>query len=176
MKTGNGLIPENIVRLLNYRINQEELSSRLYYAMHEWLDYNGYFGAAKLWKEYSEEELEHAGWARKILEDYNYLPETQALGNVQEQFKGLPDIINASLEHELTIAKQCLELASESSKACAWQVFTVALKFVDEQTDEIAKINNWVDRLEMMGDDKREIMLLDQEMGKEAGGCLTCAV
>ena len=56
MSKGNGIIPEKIVTLLNYRINQEELSSRLYLAMSEWLEIAGFLGASKLWGSYSDEE------------------------------------------------------------------------------------------------------------------------
>ena len=65
------IISEKIIQLLNYRIQQEEFSSRLYLAMSVWLDFKGYFGASKLWKKYSEEEKAHSEWAYKYLLELN---------------------------------------------------------------------------------------------------------
>ena len=45
---------DKLLKLLNYRINQEEYSSRIYYAMSVWLDNAGYTSAAQLWKAYSD--------------------------------------------------------------------------------------------------------------------------
>ena len=44
-KTKNPMITEECVKHLNYRIEQEEYSSRIYLAMAMWLDDNGYKGA-----------------------------------------------------------------------------------------------------------------------------------
>ena len=111
MAIENGLIPKELVTLLNYRINQEETSSRLYYAMHEWLDNKGYFGAAKMIKRWSEEEMYHAGWARKFLEAYGYLPEVGGLSEPKVEFSTLKDVMKRSLEHEIEITEQCNDLA-----------------------------------------------------------------
>ena len=60
-------INKKIEELINYRIVEEEKSARLYLAMSQWLDYNGFAGAAKLWKKYSDEEIEHAAMALEWL-------------------------------------------------------------------------------------------------------------
>jgi len=67
-------ISKEIEGLLNQRILEEEKSSRLYLSMSKWLDFNGYFGASKLWKKYSDEEFEHSKKAYSYLEDLNILP------------------------------------------------------------------------------------------------------
>ena len=55
VKTMNPLITESCVEYLNYRIQQEEYSSRIYMAMTMWLDEKGFKGAAALWRKYSDE-------------------------------------------------------------------------------------------------------------------------
>lgn len=164
------LIPQEIVDLLNYRVNQEEHSSRIYYAMHEWLDDKGYFGAASMLKEWSEEEMEHAGWARKFLEDYDFLPDVKAIGSVQTDFVSLKDVMNKAYKHEVDITLQCNDLSSEISKQNCWCAMPLALKFMEEQTDELGKTSSWLDRLDLVGDDPREIMMIDREMGSPYGG------
>ena len=53
METKSEFLSEAIVKLLNYRVEQEEYSSRLYLAMSTWLNDKGFAGGAKLFKQYS---------------------------------------------------------------------------------------------------------------------------
>jgi ferritin len=163
------LIPQEIVDLLNYRVNQEEHSSRIYYAMHEWLDGKGYFGAAKLIKRWSNEEMEHAGWARNFLESYDFLPEVKAIGSVTTEFISLTDVMQKAYRHEVDITMQCNDLATAIATANCWCAMPLAMKYMKEQTDELEKTSSWLDRLSLVGDDPRELMMIDREMGESYG-------
>ena len=56
----NPFASKECIDILNYRIEQEEQSSRLYQSMSLWLNDNGFMGAAKAWLKDSEGEMEHA--------------------------------------------------------------------------------------------------------------------
>lgn len=86
------LDPE-MIELLNYRANQEELSSRIYQAMYLWMVNEGFEGAATLYKEYYEEELEHAGWVYDHLLSLNIKPTLRIIDVPQLSFTGLPEIL-----------------------------------------------------------------------------------
>lgn len=159
------VLNDKMIKLLNYRIQQEEYSSRLYLAMSLWLDVNGYTGAAKKWKQYSDEEKVHADWSYKYLADLNILPIVPALEQPQSDFKGLPEIIMESYKHELEITKQCQEFAKEAHESGDFMTFGIAQKFVAEQIDELAKTNTLVDKLKAFGTDKIALRLLDNELG-----------
>jgi ferritin len=159
------VLNEKMITLLNYRIQQEEMSSRLYLAMSLWLDVNGYTGAAKKWKEYSNEEKAHADWSYKYLTDLNIIPTIPALEEPISEFKGLPEIIMESYKHELKITKQCQEFAKEALSISDFMTFGIAQKFVTEQIDELAKTNTLVDKLKAFGTDKIALRLLDNELG-----------
>lgn len=158
------VISNTMIDLVNYRIEQEEYSSRLYLAMSNWADVNGYNGAAKLWKAYSNEELGHAEWSYQYLRDLNILPVTPAVKEPEQQFEGLKDIVLKSYKHELDITKQCQEFASKAQQEGDFMTFTLAEKFLKEQIDELAKTNYWVDRLKAFGTEKVALRLLDNEM------------
>jgi len=64
MKTKSEFLSAPIVKLLHYRVEQEEYSARLYMSMSTWLDDKGFVGAAKLFKQYSDEEIFHASKAK----------------------------------------------------------------------------------------------------------------
>lgn len=160
------VISEKMIKMLNYRINQEEASSRLYLSMSVWLDINGYFGAAKKWKQYSDEEKSHADWSYKYLLDLNIKPTIPALAEPESDFIGLPDIIVKSYKHELEITRQCQQFAKEANNEGDFMTFGLAQKFLTEQVDELAKTNSLVDRLKAFGTDKIALRLLDTELGQ----------
>ena len=52
-------ISDGIEAILNKQIKHEYDNSRLYLAMANCLEFNGWFGAASLWKKYSDDEITH---------------------------------------------------------------------------------------------------------------------
>lgn len=158
-------IDKKIEDLINYRIVEEEKSSRLYLAMSKWLGFNGYTGAAKLWAEYSAEETEHAGWSYFYLEALDLLPKVQAIEKPVTEFKSLPDICKLSYEHEMVISNQCNDLAKAAQATGDYMTIELAQKYLVEQRDEIAKTTHWLDRLEAFGTSPEALRLLDNEMG-----------
>jgi ferritin len=160
----NFLLSEECVKYLNYRIEQEELSSRLYLSMSLWLNNKGYEGAAKLWKQYSNEELTHADWSREYLLSFGVQPQTPALSMQQQLFSGLPEIIKLSYDHEIEVSKQCKDLATEAFKKGDHMLYELALKYLKEQVEEHNKMQNWMDQLEAFGTDKIALRLLDEKM------------
>lgn len=162
------VISDKVINLLNYRIEQEENSNRLYLAMSIWLGYRGFVGAAKLWKSYAEEETVHAGWAYCYLSDLDIQPKVPALEAQPTEFNGFIDIIQKSLDHELEITTQCNDLAAAAKEEKDFMTIHFAQKYLDEQREEIARNQFWLDRLEAFGDDNTALRFLDNEMGRKA--------
>jgi ferritin len=160
----NPLIDESCITFLNYRVQQEDLSSRIYLAMSLWLDNAGYVNAAKLWKKYSDEERGHADIAREYLLNMGVQPATAALEQPAETFGGLPDIIRKSFDHEVEITKQCSDLATHALKDGSHMLYELALHYLREQNEEHGKMQNWVDQLNAFGEDKIAMRLLDHEI------------
>lgn len=160
------IINNEIIRLLNYRINQEELSSRIYLAMSIWLNNNGFTGSASLFDKYSKEELVHADKARNYLLDLNILPETLPLKSVVEEFNSLPQIIKMAYDHEVDITNQCKNLATACGNENDFMTLNVALWYLNEQVEELAKTQLLLDKLEAFGSDKIALRLLDNELAE----------
>jgi len=164
-KTHNPMIDEHCIKNLQYRIQQEEQSSRLYLSMSMWLNNEGYTGAAKLWKKYSDEEMAHADWAKEYLLAMGVNPETPVLAVQPTSFEGLPAIIRASHEHEITITKQIKTMASEALKLGDHMLYELTLRYLKEQVEELDKGQTWIDKLTAFGEDKIALRMLDEEMG-----------
>ena len=163
-KSKNPLITDECIKMLNYRIEQEDYSSRIYLAMSMWLDDKGFINAAKLWKKYSDEERAHADMAREYLLDLGIRPLTPLLNQPVQEYSGLPQIIKDSHEHEMDITNQCKELASHAMKMGDHMLYQLAATYLKEQIEEMGKAQNWLDQLESFGEDKIAMRLLDHEM------------
>lgn len=165
ISTKKGPISEKLKGLLNYRIEQEEYSSRIYLAMSMWLNDKGYTGAAGLWKKYSNEELAHAEKAKDMLLAFGIQPDTPALAKPPQTFTGLPEIIRKSYDHEMDITNQCQELAKAGMLEGNMMVMELGLWYSKEQVEELDKMQTFLDKLEAFGEDKVAMRFLDNEMG-----------
>lgn len=160
----NPFASESVIKALNMRIEQEENSSRLYEAMSLWLNDKGYMGAAKKWKSDSEDEMGHAQWAKDYLLDMGVQPTLPTLVKPQQSFTGLCDIIRQSYDHEVMVTNQCNELAKEAMKNGDHLLYQLANKYMQEQQEEIGKLQTLLDKLEAFGEDKIAMRLLDNEL------------
>jgi ferritin len=160
----NPLLSDHCVGYLNYRVQQEEYSARIYLSMALWLSNEGYLGAGKLWRNYSDEEMKHADIARNYLLAMGVQPITAKLESPTQVFTGLPDIIKQSYDHEIEVTTQIKDMATEALKKADHMLYELCLGYLKEQVEEHDKMQNWMDRLSAFGTDKVAIRLLDNEM------------
>jgi ferritin len=163
-KKMNPLLSEHCMKYLNYRIQQEEYSARIYLAMSMWLSDNGYLNGAKLWKKYSDEEMLHANDAREYLLAMGVQPITPKLDAPPQTFSGLPDIIQKSYEHEIEVTTQIKELSSEALKKSDHMLYQLGLNYLKEQVEEHGKMQDLMDQLDAFGTDKIAMRLFDHEL------------
>jgi ferritin len=165
-KSKNQFATKDVIDILNFRIEQEEYSSRLYHSMSMWLNNKGYIGAAKHWQEDADGEMVHASWAKDFLLDMGIQPKIGQLKDPGQSFVGLPEIIRKSFEHEMLVTKQCNDLGSFAMKNSNHLLYQLAIKYMQEQQEELGKVQTIVDKLEAFGEDPLALKLLDQELGK----------
>lgn len=159
------LISQKLIDLCNYRIQQEEYSSRMYSAMSRWLDDKSYIGAAKLWKKYADEELTHAEIIYGFLLDLGIRPVTPELQKPPQEFKGLVEIVQLSYKHEVDVYNQCVELAKAALAETQLMLYPKALKLTEEQVEEVGKLQVWIDMFESFGTDPIVLLHIDEKMG-----------
>jgi ferritin len=164
-KSKNPLLDNSCASFLNYRIQQEEYSARIYMAMSMWLNNMGYTGAASLWRKYSDEEMKHADIARVYMLSFGIQPATPRLDQPKQTFSGLPEIIKLSFEHEIEVSKQIKEMANHALADADHMLYELALAYLKEQVEEHDKTQTWMDKLDAFGTDQIALRLLDNEMG-----------
>lgn len=165
-KLKNPFATDSVIKILNYRIEQEEASSRLYHAMSIWLNNNGFMGASKAWQTDANGEMEHAQWAKDYLLDMGVQPEIPALPKPVQSFTGLCDIIKQSYKHEVLVTEQCNELAKQAFKNSDHLLYQLANKFLKEQQEELGRSRTALDKIETFGESKEFLFMLDKEFGE----------
>jgi len=160
----NPFADKDVIEILNYRIAQEEESGRLYHSMSLWLNDKGYVGAAKQWENDSKGEFTHSQWAKDFLLDMGIQPTLPELSKPLRNFNGLDDIIYKSYDHEIEVTDQCNKLAKFAQKTENHLLYQLAIKFLQEQQEELGKLQTLVDKLDAFGNDKIALRLLDNEL------------
>jgi ferritin len=158
------ILSPKTVEFVNFRIQQEELSSRIYLSMSNWLSNKGYEGGAKLWLKYSQEESVHAKWSYDYLIGLGYQPVTPKLDAPVQNFTGFPDIINQSYDHEIVITEQCKAWMKHCLSEGDYLTMQLVNKYLVEQKEEIEKMQTFKDKLESFGVDKIALRLLDNDI------------
>ena len=157
----SNLLNRSVVDALNYRIQQEEFSSRLYEQLSLWLNNEGFLNCSELYKKYSEEELKHAQWSKSYLLDYGITPCLAKLESPEMEISSLKDVFEATLEHELDITRQCEDLATLALKESNHVLYQLASKYCKEQQEEIGKSITNLDILKLSSD----MLIIDHYIG-----------
>lgn len=156
------MLDQKVIDILNYRINMEQISSKLYECMHLWLDNKGLKNFAKLYEKFYQEELVHAGFAKEYLLSYGITPILKAIPQQQCEYESLQEIIDMTMQHEIDVTRQCEELQIFALKSNLPTLQTLALKYCAEQVEELDRSKNIQDHSKLTTD----LLLLDTYIGK----------
>jgi ferritin len=157
-------LDKKIIALLNYRIQKEEESARIYEQMALWLDDKGFKNFAALYYKYAHEELGHAKFAKDHLLAYGIEPELTKLSAPDLDFNSLKEILVLTLKHEHEITDQCNELAKTAMELNDFPTMTLGLKYCAEQVEELDKAQTFVDQMETFGDSKEVMITLEHNV------------
>ena len=156
------MLEQKVIDILNYRISQEQISSKIYECASLWLDNTGLKNFAALYEKYAEEELKHANFSKEFLLSYGITPKLKAIPEQQCEFDNLQEIIDLTLLHEQEITRQCSELKLFAVKEGIPTLETLALKYCAEQVEELSKAQNLVDHSKLTTD----LLLFDHYIGE----------
>lgn len=156
------LISQEAINMLQYRIQQEQYSSKLYEQMSLYLNNEAYLNMAKVWAKFSEEELKHAELAKKYLLSFNVMPELMVIEEPINDFKDARDIIQKTFDHEVILFNQIKELSNKAMELKDWSLFTLAQEYLEIQVGELDEVYNLVDIAKLTTDN----LILDKYIGE----------
>ena len=152
--------------LIDSLIAVELNASQLYKAGASWCEYVGYEGTAKFLDKHSNEERTHMNKLYEYSLDRQCCPITPSVKEQPHVFVDLKDVLEKSLQHEEFVETQYKNAIKAVMSEGDMQTFAVMQFFLNEQVEEIKLFAGLLDRLEIIGYDKKGMFFLDQEIAE----------
>lgn len=158
------IISDNINSILNEQINKEFYSGYLYLSMSAHLKEIGLFGIASWMRQQAKEEVEHGLKIFDYLINCNSFVTLRQIKTPEFEFNGILSIFNKIYEHEKCITESVMQVAQKADEECDRTTLNFIDWFIEEQVEEEENIKNIIKRIELFGDDKVALYLLDKEL------------
>lgn len=158
------MLSNTMNEILNEQINKEFYSGYLYLSMSAHLKELGLNGFASWTRLQAKEEVEHGLKIFDYLIDCNSFVTLKQIRTPEFEFKGISSIFNHIYEHEKCITRAILEIAKKAEEESDRTTLNFIDWFIAEQIEEEEAVNNIIKRLDMFGDDKVALYLMDQEL------------
>ena len=160
------MISEKMNEILNEQINKEFYSGYLYLSMSAHLKELGLCGFASWTKIQAKEEVEHGLKIFDYLIDCNSFVTLKQIRTPEFQFEGILSIFNHIYEHEKCITNSIMEIAKQAEEEGDRMTLNFVDWFIAEQVEEEESVKNIIKRLEVFGDDKVALFLMDKELSE----------
>ncbi len=160
------MISESINEILNEQINKEFYSGYLYLSMSAHLKELGLNGFASWTRCQAKEEVEHGLKIFDYLINCNSFVTLKQIRTPEFEFSGILSIFNYIYEHEKCITKSVMGIAEKAEQECDRTTLNFIDWFIAEQIEEEEAVKNIIKRLELFGEDKVALYLMDKELGE----------
>ncbi|NOZ83539.1 MAG: ferritin [Epsilonproteobacteria bacterium] len=160
------MLKEETVNALNEQMMKEFYSSYLYLSMSGHFEQIGLKGFAHWMFVQYQEETDHA------LKFFNYLKsqgskiKLMEIKEPEHEWSSILMVFNETLNHEQYVTSCINDLVDISEKSKDRATWNFLQWFVDEQIEEEENVRNVIDQLNLIGDNKSALFLLDKEIGQ----------
>jgi ferritin len=164
------MITDAMKDAINAQINKEMYSAYLYLSMSSYAEANGFKGVGAWFKQQTYEEMQHAMKFYDYLGSQGAQPVLDTIEKPPAEFDSVKDLFEKSLEHEQFVTKSINDLVdvARENKDNATEIFLQW--FVTEQVEEEESVQDILDRLELIGDAKGGLFMLDRELSQRGAG------
>ena len=159
-------ISEPINEILNEQINKEFFSGYLYLSMSAHLKELGLNGFASWTRIQAKEEVEHGLKIFDYLINCNSFVTLKQIRTPEFEFNGILSIFNRIYEHEQCITNAVMTIAQKAEEENDRTTLNFMDWFIAEQIEEEENVKNIIKRLELFGDDKVALYLMDKELAE----------
>lgn len=158
------MISEKMQKVLNDQVKEELFSSYLYLSMAAYFEAKNLKGFANWFKVQSQEENTHA------MKFFNFILQKggkvvlQQIDAPKTEWETIPEVFFDTLEHERKITALINKLVEASMEEKDYSTHTFLQWFVTEQVEEEANVEELIQKIEMIGDNKSGLYMLDNEL------------
>ncbi len=159
------MLTQRMEEALVGQVNKEMYSAYLYMAMSSYCESKGLKGFGNWFMVQYHEEMLHAMKIYEYVNRQGGRAVLKALAEPPSEFGTPLDMLKKTLEHERFITKSINELVDLAieEKDHATQIFLQW--YVTEQVEEEENDNDIIAQLELIGDSKQALLMLDKDLG-----------
>lgn len=162
------MISKKVQQAFNSQLNEELFSSYLYLSMVAHFEAKNLKGFAHWFRIQSQEEYGHAlKFFNFILQKGGKVSLTQ-VATPKTEWNSIAEVFNDTLKHEQKITDLINKLVEVSMEEKDYAAHTFLQWFVTEQVEEEANVEEIIQKIEMIGDNKSGLFLLDNELGSRS--------
>lgn len=164
-------IAQKVQDAINEQIKNELYSAYLYLAMSAHFEAQSLTGFASWMRVQAREEVTHGLKLFDYLNDRGGRVELKAIGAPPSSFESPVAIFRQAYAHEQDVTASIHRLYSLAAQEGDYPTQVALTWFVNEQVEEERTAAEIVAQLEMVGDNRSALLLMDRELGgRRAGG------
>jgi ferritin len=160
------MLSKKIVDRINLQINREMYSAYLYMAMSAKMNDDGYKGVATWMMTQYHEEMYHAMKLYGYLQSQGASPALAKIDAPVVNAKNLMELFEATLEHEKFVTGSIKELLELALAEKDYATENLVRWYVDEQVEEEQNVVDILQTIDMMGEGRHGLFMLNIELGK----------
>jgi len=155
---------------LNQQINQELAAAYNYLAAYAWFESENLDGFASWMMIQRQEELEHSSKVLAYLTDRGGKLELEAVAKPKAEFGDIMEVFKAALASEERNTQSIHELYKLALEVNDYATQSFLKWFIDEQVEEEKIMHDAIGLLELAGDDRSAMLVLNQQFGDRSAG------
>ncbi len=156
---------KKVADLLNAQVNKEFFSAYLYLGISKYFTKEDLPGFAAWYKAQAAEEKEHAMKIYDYLLDQDQDVTLNPIAAVDVKCKTVLDAVKEADKHEHFITDEINKIMDAVVKDKDYRTQLFLNWFVSEQEEEERNSKDMVVKVQMLGNDKKNLYLLDKELG-----------
>lgn len=162
------MISPKMLKALNAHLNEEFYSSYLYLSMAAYFEARNLKGFANWMRLQSEEEQMHGMKFFDFILQKGGKVSLAQINTPKLGWKSIFEVFSDTLKHEQKISGLINKLVEVAMTEKDFATNTFLQWFVTEQVEEEANVEEIIQKIEMIGDNKSGLYMLDNELGARA--------
>lgn len=157
---------DKVYKALCEQIKHEFYSSYLYLSMASYFENIPLEGFTKWFRKQAQEEHEHGMKIYNYINDRNLQVDLQGIDKPPLKFKSVEDIFKQALAHEKKVTHWIHGIYELAWKEKDHATHVFLQWFITEQVEEEKNAQDNLDQIQLIGDDKGALFVIDQNFSK----------
>lgn len=157
------MLTKDMTQKLNDQLNLELFSSNLYLQMSAWCDDQNYSNFSRFLRDHAKEEMQHMQRLFDYVQDCGSLAIIGKIEAPETKYKSIADVFQKAYKHELLISKAINELVDHALTKKDYATFQFLQWYVAEQHEEEKLFKTIVDKLQLVGNETKDLFFMDNE-------------